>query len=117
MIRIICAWALLLLAASPFTAPFSTCDVGALVGNPSHILALSFTQTAHSLGVLPSNRDANGVAPTVTRTQLRQDVAVAPLDVQALALRRLLAAAIHQPFRDPDRAPDWSPPQSPALRL
>jgi hypothetical protein len=36
MLRRLCAWSLLLLALSPFTAPFSTCDIGTLLGRAAN---------------------------------------------------------------------------------
>ena len=36
MARLLCAWSLLLLCASPFTAPFSTCDLVTLLAHRTH---------------------------------------------------------------------------------
>jgi hypothetical protein len=46
MIRLTFAWVLLFLTISPFTAPFSTCDLGALLG---HVAVDAIAIEGHSV--------------------------------------------------------------------
>jgi hypothetical protein len=117
MIRILTAWTLLVLAASPFTAPFTTCDVGMLVRQPPPILVVSAGHAVQSVAIPASNGDATTIAPPVTRTHLEQDQAVVLCDARALALTYHASIAIRHSLRDSGHAPDESPPKSLAMRL
>lgn len=75
MIRTTCAWLLLALAASPFTAPFSTCDFQALVGRTAYTLVTSMGQPMRGAADVPANSDACGLSPIVSRVQLTRGAA------------------------------------------
>jgi hypothetical protein len=85
MTRTVCAWVLLLLAASPVTAPFSTCDLRLLTthtatGDARAPVRFGSISATESDGV-----DAYSLSPLVTRSVPRPDslpsVAVAPARV------------------------------------
>src|SRR5215813_9924634 len=74
MIRVACTWILVALAASPFTAPFSSCDLTVLLGRTAVVqmapFARSGAQMTAALGSTDSSSDAYCVSPLVTRTEL-----------------------------------------------
>jgi hypothetical protein len=74
MIQVVCTWLLVVLAASPFTAPFSTCDLAALLGRTAGIpmapFAQSGSQVTATLGSTDLSGDAYSISPVVTRTEL-----------------------------------------------
>jgi len=66
MPRLIFAWMLLLLAASPFTAPYATCDLATLLGHGTH-----GPQTVTSEeGSIVTPCDAASVSPLKLRIDL-----------------------------------------------
>jgi hypothetical protein len=72
MIRTTCAWILLLLAASPVTAPFAVCDLRALVAydmKPSlSPLGVPFEQSAATIpSPAPAGGDAFSLSPLMMR--------------------------------------------------
>jgi hypothetical protein len=71
MLRKVCAWSLFLLAVSPFTAPFATCDLETLIS--SHAYSPEAITVAHP-PLLVSGRDALTVAPLVERTTFARPV-------------------------------------------
>jgi len=84
MIRTTCAWVLLILAASPFTAPFSTCDLAALLGRAASVRVTSVGQAAQCVPDAHANTDATGICPVVSRTELTREPAQGasvPVDV------------------------------------
>ena len=72
MIRTACAWVLLLLAASPVTAPFSTCDLRRFAGD-TPIVQPAFAQFASISATESDDGDAYSLSPIVTRSVLRPD--------------------------------------------
>jgi hypothetical protein len=117
MIRMFSAWVLLVLALSPFTAPFTTCDFGTLVRQPSHALARSPGRTVELIGIPASNGDATTIGPPVTRTQLERDHAIASYDLRGLEPSCNVLIATRHSLRDSGHVPEGSPPQALALRL
>src|SRR5216683_4796115 len=102
MMRIVCAWSLLLLAASPFTAPFATCDLGALLGHieqiipPGQSLWCIAGVRAGSDAYL-ANTDAYSISPLTTRTELAREPAFTLTVSPARAFDRVDAAAVCSP--------------------
>jgi hypothetical protein len=71
MIRAICAWALVVLAASPVTAPFSTCDLREFFAPTSSVHLTSGVPSAAAMfAPLAIDTDANSVSPIVPRHEL-----------------------------------------------
>jgi hypothetical protein len=66
MARLLCAWSLLLLCASPFTAPFSTCDLVTLLAHRTHDIRT--TEFATSVRLMTD--DALGLSPEIKRVAL-----------------------------------------------
>ena len=64
MIRRCCAWSLLALALSPFTAPFATCDLQTLLGH--HNTAGPIASAADAFGNM-ADAEALSVSPVVQR--------------------------------------------------
>jgi hypothetical protein len=120
MIRPACAWVLLILATSPFTPPFSTCDLGVLLGHTTYAQVTSLGRAAQ--GIVPINgdpdrcSDAYGVSPVVTRIELPRESActVASLLIDAFDCLSVRAASfpieVSQSLHPPSR-------QSAVLRL
>ena len=69
MIRATCAWVLVVLAASPVTAPFSTCDLRAFFAPTSSLQVTSMAPSAMS-APLSIDTNANSVSPIVPRLEL-----------------------------------------------
>jgi hypothetical protein len=116
MIRAACTWLLIVLAASPFTAPFSTCDASALFANraPS-VIAPSVLPCAH-IATRSETDDAGSISPVVGRVVLSRDVVLVltdwPVPPTSDALERSPSASIHYGSALAD-----APVQSIALRL
>jgi hypothetical protein len=73
MIRTACTWLLIVLAASPFTAPFSTCDLSALLGSrPSTVLVMHVAGCA-DIAACTESSDAGSLSPLVGRVVLTRD--------------------------------------------
>ena len=71
MIQVICAWVLVVLAASPVTAPFSTCDLRALFPPTSSFHVASAVPSAAAMSApFAIDTDANSVSPIVPRHEL-----------------------------------------------
>jgi hypothetical protein len=70
MIRTVCAWVLVVLAASPVTAPFSTCDLRAFLAPTSSVQVASTFPSAAVSRPLSFDVDANSVSPIVPRHEL-----------------------------------------------
>jgi hypothetical protein len=73
MIRTTCAWILLLLAASPVTAPFAACDLRALFADGTSRGASPLTAPLEGAAATipqpaPTGGDAFSISPLVTRT-------------------------------------------------
>ena len=69
MIRTACAWLLVVLAISPVTAPFSTCDLLALCTHASYTLSVPDIQAQSTVALAGTpDGDAYSVSPLVTRT-------------------------------------------------
>jgi hypothetical protein len=80
MVRIVCTWVLIVLAASPFTAPFSTCDLSALLGrHSSAVLVLSVAECADMADGLGTG-DAGSISPVVGRVLLTREVVLVRSD-------------------------------------
>jgi hypothetical protein len=76
MIRATCAWALVLLSASPFTAPFSTCDLGAFLSATKSAQLLPLKQSSLRLAAKLETSDADALSPVVARVQLDKETAL-----------------------------------------
>jgi hypothetical protein len=99
MFRVVCAWALLVLAASPFTAPFSTCDVGAFLGAEGHALVLPSGRLVLAVATAPVNGDALSLSPIISRVQLPADRAATLLDLPASrAVDRAFRVTLGSPY-------------------
>jgi hypothetical protein len=71
MIRATCAWVLVVLAASPVTAPFSTCDLRAFFAPTSSLQMTSMAPSASAMSApLSIDTNANSVSPIVPRLEL-----------------------------------------------
>lgn len=80
MIRHLCAWSLVLLAFSPFTAPFATCDLATLLGHHTgHLRTVDRADPADLSGM-----EAVSVSPLIERTVLDKPLVATPLSVDAL---------------------------------
>jgi hypothetical protein len=116
MIRVVCAWMLIVLAASPFTAPFSTCDVSALLGTHTSTVAISSVATCPEIGDCSSTSDAGSVSPLVLRIVLTRNAVLVPSDWPVpQTADKPLRAALLQPAGD--RTREDSPLQPTVLRL
>jgi len=116
MLRRVCALMLVVLAASPFTAPFSTCDLGTLCGCAPAQLASAGT-VAFSVAAAPSNVDAYSISPVLVRIELRRQPAAAAIRVPDPREGNRRAAASRRSFRDLARSPHGLPQQLTVLRL
>jgi hypothetical protein len=95
MIRTACAWVLVLLAISPVTAPFSTCDLTSLCTRASYTLSASTLQPQSAITLAgASGADAYCVSPLVARTASPDDAVarVLPPFTPPLAARTLRRA-------------------------
>jgi hypothetical protein len=115
-----CTWLLVVLAASPFTAPFSTCDVNTLLGAQSPAMMAAVVtpivlSSACRLAVAETG-DAGSISPVVGRVVLtRDDVLIGsiwpvPVSGRAAVRDRLVFTQDPGALEDP-------PVQSPVLRL
>jgi hypothetical protein len=115
MTRTVCAWVLLLLAASPVTAPFSTCDLRLLTARTT--VDVPATVRFGSISATESDGvDAYSLSPLVTRSVPRPDsypsVAVAPAHVL-----RLAGISDRHRLRDINRSPHEFSSSRTVLRL
>jgi hypothetical protein len=69
MIKTVCAWVLVVLAASPVTSPFSTCDLRAFF-TPKPIVGATMSPSTALRARLSIDADAHGVSPLVSRHEL-----------------------------------------------
>jgi hypothetical protein len=116
MARTFCAWVLLLLAASPVTAPFSTCDLRLLVAHT----AVGETPAPVRFGSISATEsdgvDAYSLAPLVTRCVPPPDSHPSVAMVPARVLRPAGIAG-HRGPRDIHRSPHEFSGSPTALRL
>jgi hypothetical protein len=114
MIRTACAWVLVLLAASPVTAPFSTCELRDLF-TPRSIAHAALAPTAIASRLLAVGDDANTVSPVLRRceppAESRTGHAVLPFHAVSIALR-----GVGSPPQE-SRTPHDHPTQPTVLRL
>ena len=88
MIRLTCAWALLLLALSPFTAPYSTCDLASLMNHPApHAVSYQLQQSAGIAAATTTADDAFSISPFAPRHS-----SMVRLDAAAI----LMVAGVHR---------------------
>lgn len=73
MIRLVWTWLLVVLAASPFTAPFSTCDVSALLGARQSRAVLSVALTPSCLSAACGTDETGSISLVVARVVLSRD--------------------------------------------
>src|SRR5262245_3214551 len=97
MIQVTCTWVLVMLAASPFTAPFATCDLSVLLGRTAGVHVVPLAQSgAHLTATLvttdPSS-DADSVSPVVTRTDLGKNDAFRSVGLLTYTFGAILAKA------------------------
>jgi hypothetical protein len=67
MTRTVCAWVLLLLAASPVTAPFATCDLRLLAAHTASAEVPASVQFGSISATESDGVDAYSLSPLVTR--------------------------------------------------
>jgi hypothetical protein len=114
MIRTACAWVLLLLAASPVTAPFSSCDLRLFTMSTTGIQSTAVARFASISATESDGGDAYSLSPIVTRIVMPDDspsVTAPPFVVMNSA-----AVADTRPPRDLNRSPHHLS-ASTALRL
>ena len=99
MIRTACAWILIVLAASPVTAPFSTCELRDLFMSRS-VAQMALVRPATATAPLAIDDDANSVSPVLSRRE-------PPADSRA-GHAMLPFHAVDVAFRDGDRPPQKS---------
>jgi hypothetical protein len=98
MIRTACAWALVVLAASPVTAPFSACDLQALAAPTLTARTMSMAPAAvETSSPLSLDNRANNVSPVLTP---REPTAESRAGSAVLLFPGVFAAS-----RDVDRPP------------
>src|SRR5437879_999541 len=116
MTRKILAWSLPCLASSPFTAPFSTCDLATLFGHATGIvLNTPVVQAApHKAGTI-ADVDALAVSP-LTRTASWELLAIARAGLLPTSTSDRPDAANPRTL-NPMRLPDGQPIPSTILRL
>lgn len=117
MIRTACTWLIIVLAASPFTAPFSTCDVSALLGSHAQTVLIAPSVSASPDLIAPSELgDAGSISPVVGRAVLSRDSALVLTGwpVPAAADTRVRA---YPDLVQYGRALDDAPVQSLVLRI
>jgi hypothetical protein len=115
MIRSTCAWLLLLLAASPVTAPFSTCDLRVFVAQTASLEAAA-PQFGSLSAAERDGGDAYSISPLVNRSALSQD---SPSSVAVLRLHVILpgiVARMSVPLAL-NRSPHELPASATVLRL
>jgi hypothetical protein len=115
MMRSVLAWSLLLLAASPFTAPYSTCDLGVLLGHATYAQMIP-ARPAGRIAAASADSDAYSVSPVVTRIELAREPALATAIFRIRALNRGRAPSVHSP-RDVNLSPHEPSGQPITLRL
>jgi hypothetical protein len=119
MIRAACTWLLIVLAASPFTAPFSTCDVTALLGSRAATMTMMIAPpvlSSTNIAASSESGDAAAISPLVGRTVLSRDAVLVltdwPVPPTPGAPERSRPAAVQY-----SRALEDSPVQLLVLRL
>jgi len=116
MIRAACTWLLIVLAASPFTAPFSTCDVSALFASRASSVIEPAVSPCADIAACSEMDDAGSISPLVGRVVLSRDAVLVltdwpvPLTSDPLALSRPVPVPYGRALKD-------SPVQSLVLRL
>ena len=114
MIRAACTWLLIVLAASPFTAPFSTCDVSALFANHASI-SVSVLPCA-DIATRSETDDAGSISPVVGRVVLSRDAVLMLTDWPIPPASDTREVSRPAPIQY-GRALDDAPVQSLVLRL
>jgi hypothetical protein len=98
MIRHCCAWSLLLLAVSPFTAPFSTCDLATLLGH--HHASGRIVRSEDGIPIVGAIESLS-LSPLVQRPTVAKPFAVADCSARSVnspAAAALRAAAVTAPY-------------------
>jgi hypothetical protein len=116
MIRTACTWFLIVLAASPFTAPFSTCDVSVLLSSHTTGGFTPAVPTREEIGTCAETDDAGSLSPVVGRVVLSRDAVLVSTDWPVPLTPDTRVASPHVPV-DNDRTLDDWPVQSSVLRL
>src|SRR5262245_25725384 len=124
MVRKACAWALLLLAASPFTAPFSTCDVSMLMrdlpheGHAPYAQVESVAQQSPDAEVSPVTSEAYAISPVSTRLELGKQLARASFALleRVVAVKQVRTGRV-RPHGCLNHTPDRPAGKSVILRL
>jgi hypothetical protein len=119
MIRRILAWWLFVLAVSPFTAPFSTCDLATLFSHAAAItLNTSVVQAAAPQKVATDADEVVLVTSSFTRTgEPAKLLAIARFGPQPLTTSNNLTFAATLWVHIPMRLPEEQPIAPPILRL
>jgi hypothetical protein len=116
MIRAACTWLLIVLAASPFTAPFSTCDVGALFANRASSVITPSVLPCADIATCSETDDAGSISPVVGRVVLSRDAVLMLADWPIPPTSDALELSRPAPVQD-GRVLDDAPVQSLVLRL
>jgi len=114
MIRSTCAWVLLVLATSPVTAPFSTCDLRVFLARTAAVQSVA-PQFGSLVAAEREAGDAYSISPLVSRSALSKDSpssAVVPVPV----VRPRIVVRMSVPL-DVSRSPHESPASTPVLRV
>ena len=115
MTRAICS-CLIVLVLLPFTSPFSTCDVSALLGTQTSSPIVPWAPASADLTALSVNDEAGGLLPLSERVVLSRASALAFIGrpvrstIDAPALPRAISILDNRTDQDPTR-------QSPVLRV
>ena len=104
MIRTACAWVLLLLAASPVTAPFSSCDLRLFTMSTTGIQSTAVARFASISATESDGGDAYSLSPIVTRCLVPNDSSPIVAALPFLGMKPSAAADARRP-RDLNRSP------------
>jgi len=116
MIRTACAWFLLLLAASPVTAPFSTCDLRLFAANTASIESAAAARLASISATENDGGDAYSLSP-LTRIVLPADDSTTIVTIISVPVTPLVAIVPGRSPRDLNRSPHDSSASPTVLRL
>jgi hypothetical protein len=116
MIRAACTWLLIVLAASPFTAPFSTCDVSALFANRASSMIAPSVLPCADIATCSETDDAGSISPVVGRVVLSRNAVLMPIDWPIPPMSDALELSRPAPVQD-GRVLDDAPVQPLVLRL
>jgi hypothetical protein len=119
MIRRLCAWWLLMLIATPFTAPFASCDLTTVFGQRARAVraineaaALVGAATRETQTVIAAPQEAAGISPLLIEESSKD----CEITLRCSRVSRLDRSADHS-LHDRDRACSTSAACTTVLRL